>query len=415
MISRRSFFSALAAAGLTSGTARAFSNMPLAHIVIVGGGFAGLAAARVLRHYVRVSIIEPNPVYTACPFSNFVISGERSLADQQFTYDDYSHEFINDFVTSINIDDKTISLKRGRDISYDKLILSPGISFDWSAIDGYDQDTPKIIPHAWKGGTQTQLLKDQIQAMPDGGTVIISVPAPPFRCPPGPYERASLIAHYLKTHKPRSKILILDAQDKFSKQPLFEAGWAERYGNMIERIPGSESGQVTQIDAKNMMVSTDFDRFKGDVINIIPAQKAGEIALNSGAADGSGWCPINATTFASTRLADVHVIGDATIAAPMPKSAFSASLQGRICGLQIAMILSGQKPLDTVLSNTCYSYLAPDHAFSVSGVYENTNGTFSSVKGASGTSPLGEFPALRQAEAAQALDWFNTITKEAFG
>lgn len=415
MISRRSFLPALAATGLISGSARAYSNTPSAHVVIIGGGFAGLSAARILRNYVRVSIIEPNPIYTACPFSNLVIAGERSLSAQQFTYDNFSDELIQDSITSIDAEQKKIALSRGKDVNYDKVILAPGISFDWRAIEGYDREASKIMPHAWKGGSQTKRFKDQLTAMPDGGTVIISVPPPPFRCPPGPYERASLIAHYLKTHKPRSKILILDFQDKFSKQALFEEGWAKLYGNMIERIPGSESGQVTQVDSNNMTVSTDFDTFKGDVINIIPPQKAGKIALKSGAANGSGWCPIDATTFESTLIPDIHIIGDATIATPMPKSAFSASLQGRICGLQIAMMLSDQKPMGTTLSNTCYSYLAPDHAFSVSGVYHNKDSIFSAVKGAGGTSPAGDFPALRQAEALQAEDWFNTITKATFG
>jgi len=196
---------------------------------------------------------------------------------------------------------------------------------------------------------------------------------------------------------------------------LFEAGWAKKYGDMIERIPGSESGQVVSVDPKTMSVSTDFDRFKGDVINIIPPQKAGLIAKSSGAADGSGWCPINAETFESTILPNVHVIGDATIAAPMPKSAFSANLQGKVCALQIALMLTGRDPIDTVLSNTCYSYIAPNQAFSVSGVYRNQDGQFASVKGAGGTSPVGDYPAMRENEAGQAIDWFKAITEEAFG
>lgn len=423
MIKRLSRRDILAAAGAT--TAMGWSahadkprNMKIApKIVVIGGGFAGASAARQLAgKFSNVTLIEPNPVYTSCPFSNLVIAGYRPMEAQRYTYDRLRDvRVIHDWVDRIQTDHKTVKIRNGQYIPYDKLILSPGIDFRWSDIEGFNPTTAEIMPHAWKAGPQTELLKRQLQNMPDGGTVIISIPPPPFRCPPGPYERASLIAHYLKTHKPRSKILVLDAQDNFSKQALFEAGWKKHYGDMIERIPGSESGQVVRIAPETMTVFTDFDAFKGDVINIIPPQKAGQIALDSGAANGSGWCPINATTFESALIPDVHIIGDATIAAPMPKSAFSANLQGKICALQIALMLNDQPPMDTVLSNTCYSYLAPNEAFSVSGVYHNKNGEFSSVSGSGGTSPLGEYPALREAEAIQAIDWFNTITKEAFG
>lgn len=420
MTDRRNVLTGLAASAFLTPQAKASGflkeTMPSTNIVVIGGGFAGASAAMQLRNFCAVTLVEPNDHYTACPFSNLVIAGHRQFKHQVFPYYGLNAMGINvvkDKATAIDAEKKRVKLENGSDIPYDRVILSPGISLNWNAIEGYDAAAAQIMPHAWRAGDQTLLLRRQLEAMPDGGTVIISVPPPPFRCPPGPYERASLIAYYLRHRKPRSKILILDAQDKFSKMPLFEAGWAQAYGDMIERIPGSESGQVVRVDPKTMTVSTDFDTFKGDVINIIPPQKAGLIAQSAGTADGSGWCPINATTFESSLVPNVHVIGDATIAAPMPKSAFSANLQGKVCALQIALMLSGQEPISTKLSNTCYSYLTPSHAFSVSGVYDNADGKFSSITG--GTSPVDADRSLRESEAWQAMDWFKAVTSEAFG
>jgi len=390
-------------------------------VVIVGGGFGGATAARHLKliaPHIDVTLIEGQETYIACPFSNLVIAGERNISAQTFAYkklETMGIKVIHSFAGSIETEARNVVVADNIKIPYDRLILSPGIDFYWNRIEGYNQKNSWIMPHAWKAGRHSELLRRFLVAMPDGGTVIISIPPPPFRCPPGPYERASLIAHYLKTHKPRSKILILDSQDKFSKQSLFEAGWKQEYGDMIERIPGSESGQVVRVDANNMTVSTDFDTFKGDVINLIPPQSAGKIAQRAGVTNLSVWCPINATSFESGYVPNIHVIGDATIASPMPKSAFSANLQGKVCAMQVALMLNDKPPMDTVLSNTCYSYLTPDQAFSVSGVYHHKNKDFSAVPGAGGTSPIGDHPALRAAEARQAEDWFKTITQEAFG
>lgn len=421
-LSRRKVLAGISVATLAE--CSAYADKPVnsnigSNIVIIGGGFAGASAALQLKRYFsNVTLVEPNPIYTACPFSNLVIAGYRPLSGQQYAYNRLKAadvHIVQDWAERIDTSSKKVKLRNGSDISYDKLIISPGIDFKWNAIEGYDERTSQIMPHAWKAGVQTTLLRDQLRAMPDGGTVIISIPPPPFRCPPGPYERASLIAHYLKTQKPKSKLLILDAQDNFSKRPLFEEQWANNYNDIVERIPGSESGQVNRVDPNTMTVFTDFDSFKADVVNVIPPQKAGFIAHISEATDSSGWCPINATTFESSELPDVHIIGDATIAAPMPKSAFSANLQGKILAIQLALSLSGRQPIDTVLSNTCYSYLAPNRAVSVTGVYQNQNGQFAPVKGAGGTSPIGHHPELRQTEAIQAIDWFKTITKESVG
>lgn len=390
-------------------------------IVIIGGGFGGASAAMHMRKiapHIDVTLIERNAVYTACPFSNLVIAGERDISRQIFQYKGLEKAgvtVIQDEAKMVNQTAKSIDLKNGSAVSFDRLILSPGIDFIWNQIEGYDQAASQALPHAWKAGSQTTLLKRQLTNLRDGGTVVMAIPPAPFRCPPGPYERASLIAHFLKTRKPKSKLLLLDAQDRFSKQPLFQEAWAEKYADIIERVPGSESGQVIRVDPKTKTLFTDFDEFKADVANVIPPQQAGKIAQIARVTDGSKWCPINAVTFESTLVPHIHIIGDATIAAPMPKSAFSANLQGKICAAQVALLLAGKAPIPTTLSNTCYSYAAPDDAFSVSGVYHNKSERFEPVPGAGGISPIGNFPDLRQAESLQALDWFNTITREAFG
>ena len=250
--------------------------------------------------------------------------------------------------------------------------------------------------------------------MPDGGVVLISVTAAPYRCPPGPYERASLIAGYLKAHKPKSKLIILDSNEQFSKQALFTAAWREHYGDMIEWRSASDFGRVIRVDADNMTLYTDFDAERGDVINVVPPQQAGAIVRRAGVADASGWCPIDAVTFESPLAAGIHVIGDATIAAPMPKSAFSANQQAKVCAIQVARLLAEMPAEPTTLANTCYSYTTADSAISVSGVYSSAGGQFSDVPGAGGVSPADATAAFREKEGRQAADWFRAITREAF-
>ncbi len=386
-------------------------------VAIIGGGFGGASVARALRRLdanVDIKLIDPSPTYTACPFSNLVITGERSFESQIFNYDALKAakvQYVRDRATAINPDTRKVSLQNGADIVYDKLILSPGIKLLQEKIEGLNQ--AKNVLHAWQGNDQMVQLRGQLEQLGDGGTVAISIPSPPFRCPPGPYERASLIACYLKKHKPRSKLLILDAQDRFSKQSLFEKVWQENYADIIERIPSSESGEVIRVDGQTL--HTDFENFKVDIANVIPPQKAAEIARISGVTDATGWCPINAMTFESTLVPNIHIIGDATIANPMPKSAFSANQQAKICALQIVRRFNNLPPIPTVLANTCYSFFDPYHAFSVSGVYKNNGGVFASIADAGGTTSIDADATTLKAEAGQARDWYKTITNEAFG
>jgi NADPH-dependent 2,4-dienoyl-CoA reductase/sulfur reductase-like enzyme len=271
------------------------------------------------------------------------------------------------------------------------------------------------MPHAWRAGEQTMLLRRQLEAMDDGGLVVISAPTNPFRCPPGPYERASLIAHYLKTKKPKSKLIVLDAKDAFSKQRLFQAAWAELYPGLLEWVPLSKGGNVTSVDAATRTLVTDFGRHQAKVANVIPPQKAGRIAEVAGVADRTGWCPIDPVTFESRLQPGIHVIGDAAIAGAMPKSAFAANSQAKTCAAAVARLLAGGAPSAPKLINTCYSLVAPDYGISVAGVYQPSGGQFADVPGSGGVSPTDAPRATRAAEAVLAEAWFRTITAEVFG
>jgi NADPH-dependent 2,4-dienoyl-CoA reductase/sulfur reductase-like enzyme len=251
--------------------------------------------------------------------------------------------------------------------------------------------------------------------MDDGGVVIMAAPANPFRCPPGPYERASLIAHYLKTRKPRAKLLLLDAKDQFSKQRLFQNAWKQLYPNHLEWVSLSSGGKVTAVDPATMTLTTDFGKHQAKVANVIPPQKAGRIAEAAGVADRSGWCPIDPVTFESRLVPGIHVLGDATIAGAMPKSAFTANAQAKVCAAAIVKLLAGEKPSEPKLINTCYSLIAPDYGITVAGVYRPVNGVLTEIPGSGGVSPTDAPPSFRAQEAMFAAGWFNTITGEVFG
>lgn len=387
-------------------------------VVVVGGGFAGATCARELKRAgFSVTLVEPNAIYTACPFSNGVLAGLRPLSAQQFNYDMLKKEGLSIAAQRArNVDPlaKRVTLAGGTTIDYDRLVLAPGIDLRFDSLPGYTEAAAQSMPHAWKAGEQTSLLRSQLEAMPDGGTVVIAVPANPYRCPPGPYERASLIAYYLKTQKPRSKLIILDAKDSFSKQGLFQAAWKALYPN-LEWISLSSGGKVTEVNVKEKTLVTEFGRHKADVANVIPPQSAGTIAALAGVADRSGWCPIDPVTFESRQQAGIHVIGDACIAGGMPKSAFSANAQAKVCAVAVASLLRGQAPQTPKLINTCYSLVAPDYGITVAGVYRPVNGVLTDVEGAGGVSPADAPASFRALEASYASSWYRTITDEVFG
>jgi sulfide dehydrogenase [flavocytochrome c] flavoprotein subunit len=416
---RRDVASGIAASAAASAVPYPSFAQSAARIVIIGGGFGGASCARALRKLdakLQVTLVEPNRTFTACPFSNEVIAGIRQIEAQQFTYDRIAAEgvtIIPQAAAKIDPQARTVGLADGSSVSYDRLVLAPGIDLRFDALPGYDEAASLKMPHAWKAGEQTTLLRKQLEAMEDGGVVVIAVPAAPLRCPPAPYERASLIAHYLKANKPRSKILILDAKDGFSQQRLFEGAWKELYPGMIERIALSQGGRVTSVDPVTNTIVTDFGNYTAQVASVIPPQKAGRIADVAGAADNTGWCPIDPVSFASKLLPNVHVIGDACIAGQIPKSASAANAQGKACAAVIVNLISGKSPETPRLNGACYNTVAPGYAFSLSGTYQPKEGQFAEVEGS--TSPVDAPREVRQQEAEKAQNWFKTITVDAFG
>lgn len=417
--SRRVLLRGAALAATSLGLGRPALAQSDARVVVVGGGFGGATCARELhRAGLEVTLVEPNATYTACPLSNVVVASLRELPAQRFGYDALRAAGIavrHQAAVEIDAAGRRVVLSDGAALRFDRLVLAPGIDLRFDAIPGYDQQAAELMPHAWHAGPQTTLLRERLEAMDDGGLVVVTVPATPYRCPPGPYERASLIAHFLKTRKPRSKLIILDAKDTFSKQKLFQAAWSELYPGLLEWIPQAEGGTVTAVDGTMGTVSTDFETYTAAVANVIPPQRAAAIAQRSGAADRTGWCPIDPATFESRLLSGVHVIGDAAIAGAMPKSAFSANAQAKACAAAVAALLDGGSPPTPKLVNTCYSLVAPDYGISIAGVYAPANGLLADVPGSGGTSPLDAAPEVRALEAVYAHDWFGTVTAEVFG
>ncbi|MEN8220902.1 MAG: NAD(P)/FAD-dependent oxidoreductase [Pseudomonadota bacterium] len=428
-LTRRHFLT-LAAGTAAAGMAGYYFLAPSTKkkVVIIGGGAGGVIAAKYIRKAdttIDVTLIEQNKHYYTCFMSNEVLSGERSIDSIKYSYDNLSSQhgvnMVYDRAIGIEPAAKKVRLHGGETIAYDRLIVSPGIDFRWEAIDGYDANLIEKIPHAWKAGEQTIILRRQLEAMKDGGTVIIAPPPKPYRCSPAPYERASQIAHYLKLEKPKSKVLILDANQAFAKQALFIEGWKKLYGygtdnSLIEWIPSDQGGNIVSLDADQMTVyAGEFeDEHTADVINIIPAQKAGRIAIESGLADDSGWCPINQKTFESTLHKDIHVIGDACIAGAMPKSGYSANSQAKVCAQAVISALQDTKMVEPSFVNTCYSVVGEDFAISVTGIYRLKDGKIEVSQNASGVSPLEASDQYRKSEVAYAYSWYKNMTHDMF-
>jgi len=410
-------------ASMNPGLLLSQSNGPAARIVIVGGGFGGATCAKYLNRFdpgLSITLVEPSQRFITCPFSNAVLGGLRDMDSISQGYRAHAGRGINvlhDRVTEIDNTSRKVRLSSGQSLEYDRLVLAPGIDFKWDEVEGMTAMDAETIPHAWRAGAQTRLLRNQLVSMPDGGTVIITPPTNPFRCPPGPYERAGLIAYYLKQHKPRSKILILDAKTNFSKQALFLQGWQQRYPGMVEWISADDGGRVDFIDVKTRSIHTEFgDEHQADVINFIPPQKAGAIAIRAGLTNKDGWCPVNQRTFESKIQTHIHIIGDASIAGSMPKSGFAANSQGKVCAAAIVSSLHGQSMPEPSFVNTCYSLVAPDYGISVAAVYRYSDekGIYK-VKGSGGVSPMDADAAFRAQEARYAVGWYDSITSDCFG
>ena len=324
---------------------------------------------------------------------------------------------VTDEVVELDPVAKTATTRGGKRFNSDFLVVAPGIAFRWGAIPGYDEAASEVIPHAWKAGPQTLLLKRQLEAMRDGGRVLIVAPPSPYRCPPGPYERAAQIAYYLTHHgKARSKVLILDPKDAFSKQYLFLAGWKHNYGDMIEWRSGAEGGKVESVDPKTRTVQTEFDQYAPDVLNVVPPPKAGPIAETAGQTDDRGWCPVDPTSFESIRAKGVYVVGDACSAGAMAKAAYSSNTQAKVAAAHIASAILGTPAPWPAYTNTCWSLIAPDYGISAASVYAvGPEGRIIEVPGAGGTSPADATPEARRREALYARGWYENITRDTFG
>ena len=394
-------------------------------VVVVGGGTGGATAAKYLKRAdpsIDVTLIEANKHYYTCYLSNEVLSGDRGIDSIKFGYSGlagHGVKVVHDTVTGIDAGKKMVKTKGGKSFAFDRCIVSPGIDFKWEAIEGYDAAVAEKIPHAWKAGSQTVTLRKQLEAMKNGGTVVICAPPNPFRCPPGPYERASQIAMYLQRHKPKSKVLILDPKDKFSKQGLFTGAWKKLYGygtgnSMITWVNGAGGGKIESVDAKAMTVQAEVEEYKADVLNIIPPQKAGKIAFAAGLTDDKGWCPVDLHTFESTKAPGVHVIGDASMAKGMPKSGYAANSQAKVCAASVAALLNGQGAPVPSYVNTCYSIAGKDYAFSVAAVYKLADDKSKINKVSGGLTPGDASAEQLRREVQYAHSWFTNITDDIF-
>ncbi len=429
---RRSFLQLTGAAAVTGAAVMSAPSIARAgskKVVIVGGGPAGATVAHYLRMMdasIDVTLIEANKNYFTCFMSNEVLGGERNMDGIKQGYSGLEKagvKVVFDTVSAIDGAKKTVTTKGGQSFAYERCVVAPGIDFKFERYQGLSKEIADTkIPHAWKAGPQTALLRKQLEEMPDGGVFTLVAPPNPFRCPPGPYERASLVANYFKKHKPKSKVLIIDHKDKFSKQGLFTQAWKKFYGfgtdnSMIEWIKGTDAGTIEGVDVAAMAVKCDFESYKGDVINFIPAQKAGPIAFAAGLTDDSGWCPVNKVTFESKVVPGIHVVGDAAIATKMPKSGYAANSQGKVTAAAIVAAMNGKEVGVPSYVNTCYSIAADDWAFSVAAVYRYDQGKdiIAGVKGAGGLSPMDASAEDRKREVAYAHSWYDNICRDIWG
>ena len=408
--------SALASVGFLSGCATVGGGSG-PKVVVVGGGYGGATAAKYVRMWsdygIQVTLIEPNASFISCPMSNLVLGGYKTMADITTPYDNLSKRHgvnvVRDMVLSIDADKRMVKLANGGDIPYDRLILSPGVDFMWDGLPGMRvPGAQEKVLHAWKAGAQTLALRKQLEAMPDGGVYALAIPLAPYRCPPGPYERASLVAHYFSKAKPKSKVLILDANDDVtSKGPLFKKAWAERYKGILEY---RSKHALQDVDTATNTLKFEFnDSVKADVLNVIPPMRAGNIAVNSGLATANKrWCEVDFLTFESKAAKNIHVLGDSIqIAAAMPKSGHMANQHGKTCAAAVVALLTGKEPNKMpVYNNTCYSFVSDEDAIHVASVhrYDAEKKTMLPVAGSGGVSV-----AANELEGRIALAWAQNI------
>jgi sulfide dehydrogenase [flavocytochrome c] flavoprotein subunit len=409
---RRDFLKLSAAMLPLAGCAATGGGRKAGRVVVIGGGYGGATAAKYIRMWdpaIDVVMVERGTIFTSCPISNLVLGGNRAMQDIQRGYDGLRRRgvrVVHDEAAAVDAEKKTVRLARGGDLRYDRLIVSPGVDFNFGAIEGYQAAGDRAL-HAWKAGEQTVALRRQLEAMKDGGIYVLTVPLAPYRCPPGPYERVSQVANYFKRAKPRSKILLLDANpDVTSKGPLFKRAWQELYPGMIEYRGNSN---VIAVDAGAMSVRTDFDTVRGDVLNVVPPQHAGDIAVKAGlVTHNNRWCDVDWRTLESRAVKHIHVLGDATLSASgMPKSGHMANAQAKVCAAAVIELLNGRTPdPNPVMNNTCYSFVSDKEVIHVASVhqYDAAQNTILPVKGSGGVSS-----ARSELEGAYAWSWARNI------
>ncbi|MBS0405552.1 MAG: FAD-dependent oxidoreductase [Proteobacteria bacterium] len=420
---RRQILQAASAAsvlGLTAGCASVGGSAG-GKVVVVGGGYGGATAAKYIRLWsggqVEVTLIEPNDAFVSCPISNLVLGGSKQMADITTSYDNlvrrHGVKIVKDRVAAIDADKRQVRLASGGALPYDRLVLSPGIDFMWDQLPGMNQPGAQDkVQHAWKAGPQTVALRKQLEAMPDGGVYALAIPLAPYRCPPGPYERACQVAHYFKQAKPKSKVLILDANDDVtSKGPLFKKAWADRYPGLIEYRP---KHQLVDVDAASGTLKFDFnDDVKAQVLNVLPPMRAGDVAHNAGLTTANQrWCEVDWLTMESKAAKNIHILGDALQIAPaMPKSGHMANQHGKVAAAAIVALLAGRAPNPLPLyNNTCYSFVSDTDVVHVASVhlYDAEKKTMLPVPGSGGLSP-----AASELEGRYAMAWARNIWADA--
>jgi len=394
-----------------------------AKVVVIGGGAGGATAAKYIAKdsagAIEVTLVEPAKQFVTCFHSNLYLGGVKKFEEITHTYDKlasaYGIKLNHQTAASIDRDKKQVKLADGSVLSYDRLVVSPGIDLKYDSVPGWGKDHEEVMPHAWKAGPQTKLLKAKLDAVKDGGVIIMLAPPNPFRCPPGPYERVSMMAHALKTAgKTKCKIIVLDAKDKFSKQALFTEGWEAQYPGMVEWMAPSVHDGIKSVDPKTNTVVTGFETYKdAALVNVIPAQWAGAIARDSGLVNETGYCPIDPANMRSAKDANIYVIGDACIAGDMPKSAFSANSQAKMAAMMVRGELAGAKTFPARYANTCWSQIDTDYTIKVGGRYEAKDGKISAVENF--ISQTGEAAALRKQTQEENIGWYAGITADIFG
>ena len=422
MISRRHFGLLLGAGAAALATPTYLRAQGKPRVVVIGGGAGGATAAKYIakdsKGAIDVTLIEDSDSFTTCFFSNLYLGGFRDFGSITHGYDTLASTYginkVTGMATAVDRAAKTVTMADGATVPYDRLVLSPGIDLIWDSVPGYSQEAAEIAPHAWKAGPQTELLKAKLDALTDGQNIVMVAPPNPYRCPPGPYERVSMMAHILKEKGfGNSKIFVIDPKEKFSKQALFEEGWQKHYTGMIEWYGPDVHGGITGVDAAAGTVETDLDTFQGALLNVIPAQRAGAIAIDAGVANDSGFCPVDASSMRSTMDEAIFVIGDASIAGDMPKSGFSANSQAKVAAMTIRADLTDSRAFPAKYSNTCWSLIETDDGVKVGAQYEPQDGKITSV--GSFISQTAEDSGVRKATYEESIGWYDGIVADMFG